>query len=79
MKYKKIIERTKDIDNMILKAGYKELSNNIFIKKVKNKNIIIAETKKYIIFGISSLAEQQGFFYCMTVIYSNRVSFYIAS
>jgi len=56
MRYRKILKRTNNINEKILKAGYKELSNNIFCKRVKNKNIVIAETKKYIMFGISSLA-----------------------
>jgi len=56
MRYRKILERTNNINEKILKAGYKELDSNIFVKKVKSKNIVIAETKKYIMFGISSLA-----------------------
>lgn len=56
MRYRKILVRPSNIENKFMKAGYKELSKNIFCKRVKNKNIVIAETKKYIIFGISSLA-----------------------
>jgi len=56
MRYRKILEKPTDINEKIHQAGYKELSKNIFCKRVKNKNIVIAETKKYIMFGISSLA-----------------------
>jgi len=56
MRYRKILEKPTDINEKIHQAGYKELSNNIFCKRVKNKNIIAVTTKKYIMFGISSLA-----------------------
>lgn len=51
-----ILKRPENIINLLMKSNYKKLDNNIFVVKNRFGYVVIAITKNYIIFGISSLA-----------------------